>query len=290
MGGEIGVESNTPSGALFWFTFDTIEISPAADALSIEKNELLPTSGHVLLVDDNNVNLQIAAEILKKSGCKVTTANSGKNAINAAKKERFDLIFMDIQMPDMDGVESAKRIKAEEKNKNTPVIAMTAYSMKGDREKYLSSGMDDYISKPIAPESLVYTVKKWIDNDATISSVDKNQELVKTKEILNYNVLGQLEKFGGREIVVESLEEFKNECDAQIKDLEALFEEQKFDDILIILHTIKGNAGTLGVQKIAFWAEFMEDEMKKKNYHIFESNMKEFIKLYSEFKEVFKQY
>lgn len=290
MGGMIGVESNTPNGTTFWFTFETKEILPSVSTPGIAEQVKLPYKARLLVVDDNKVNLQIAAEILKKSGCEVITADSGKSAIKKATNDQFDLIFMDIQMPDMDGVESANKIKKGALNQYTPIIAMTAYSMKGDREKYLSSGMDDYIAKPIAPESLIYAVKKWIEAEPSAIVVNKNQSIVSQHKTLNLDVLHNLEKFGGREMVLECLEEFKEECESQISQLDSLMKKQKFDDILVILHTLKGNSGTLGVQKLAFWAEFMEDEMKKKNYHIFEANMKELSKLYSEFKSEIKQF
>ncbi|QSE96937.1 response regulator [Fulvivirga lutea] len=290
MGGDIEVENNNPKGSKFWFTFDSIEISASADVSELNEEVSLSTQSNVLVVDDNSVNLQIASEILRKSGCRVTSINNGKKAVKSASKEKFDLIFMDIQMPDLDGVETSKRIRKIDLNKNTPIIAMTAYSMAGDREKYLSSGMDDYISKPILPESLVYTVKKWTDDEHPTAKKSKKKHLKSSLNTLDFNTLENLMKFGGKEMVVETLNEFNNECKSQVASLKEEFSRNNFEDILVILHTLKGNAGTLGVQKIAFWAEYMEEEVKKKNYHIFESNLEELQNLYSEFKIAIKQF
>ncbi|MEQ8925026.1 MAG: ATP-binding protein [Fulvivirga sp.] len=290
MGGDIGIESNEPKGSNFWFTFDSIEISASADISELTEDISLSAQSNILVVDDNSVNLQIASEILRKSGCKVTSMNSGKKAVKSAQAEKFDLIFMDIQMPDLDGVETSRRIRKIDLNKHTPIIAMTAYSMKGDREKYLSSGMDDYISKPILPESLIYTVKKWIDEDPPTERKSKRKLLKSSLNTLDFNTLENLMKFGGKEMVKETLNEFNTECKFQIASLQEAYAGNNFEDILVILHTLKGNAGTLGVQKIAFWAEFMEEEVKKKNYHIFDSNLKELQNLYSEFKIAIKQF
>ncbi|MEE9233044.1 MAG: response regulator, partial [Nitrospirales bacterium] len=116
----------------------------------------------VLLVEDNEINQQVATELLEKAGIIVTIANNGKEAIEKMKKTKFDLALMDVQMPVMDGFEATKEIRKESECKDLPIIAMTAQAMTGDREKCLEVGMNDYVSKPIEINDLFSTLIKWI--------------------------------------------------------------------------------------------------------------------------------
>ncbi len=116
----------------------------------------------ILLAEDNAFNQKVAGKMLETAGHSVTIAGNGIKAVEAHRKYSFDLIFMDVQMPEMDGVEATRRIRQEQQKtgRRIPIIAMTAHAMTGDREKYLSSGMDDYVSKPISREDLMNAVKR----------------------------------------------------------------------------------------------------------------------------------
>ena len=136
---------------------------------------------HVLLAEDNEINQQVAREILENAGLKVSLADDGKQAIEAVKNETYDVVLMDIQMPILDGYEATKRIREwEQENRgqrtedrieppslqpptsNLPIIAMTAHAMTGDREKSLEAGMNDHVTKPIDPQQLFTTLQQWI--------------------------------------------------------------------------------------------------------------------------------
>jgi CheY-like chemotaxis protein len=119
----------------------------------------------VLLVEDNKINQRIAVLNLENLGCKVDTAENGEEALEFFHRKRFDLIFMDVQMPVMDGLEATRRIRREEDAleslRPVYIIAMTANAMKGDREMCLTAGMDDYISKPFKTEELRKSIDRW---------------------------------------------------------------------------------------------------------------------------------
>jgi two-component system, sensor histidine kinase and response regulator len=118
----------------------------------------------VLLAEDNVVNQRLAVMILNKRGYDVVVAVNGKEAVAAVEQEAFDVILMDVQMPEMDGFEATASIRKKEKDTggHIPIIAMTAHAMKGDRERCLAAGMDGYLSKPIRPDSLVATIDEAI--------------------------------------------------------------------------------------------------------------------------------
>ncbi len=286
MKGEIGVKSNENGGSTFWFTYETLEVSPLPDIEMSDNSLILLGSPNILVVDDNKVNLHLASELLKKAGCKVTTASSGKKAVKLVSQIQFELILMDIQMPTMDGVEATVQIKTDGLNVKTPTVAMTAYSMTGDKDKYLKAGFDDYLSKPIIPDALIMMIKKWTEDNAIIEPI-KNEPAKEEYVTLNNKTLDNLSKYGGKEVVSEALAEFDSECDQQLQILRST---KNIEEILNILHTLKGNAGTLGVEKMAFLAEIMEDEVKMKKYHNFDSNLKELEILYTEFKGSLKQF
>ncbi len=140
----------------------------------------LSKSLHILLAEDNVVNQKVAAKILANWGHSIVVASNGKEAVNACEKEHFDLVFMDVQMPDLDGFETTRIIRAGERDggRRLPIVAMTAHAMKGDKKKCLAAGMDDYVSKPINRDELFSVIQKFAKgseasgNSASVSSKD----------------------------------------------------------------------------------------------------------------------
>jgi CheY-like chemotaxis protein len=117
----------------------------------------------VLVVEDYLVNQELTKELLEMMSCTVDVADSGKEALNLVGKNKYDLIFMDIQMPKMDGYETTRQIRRIEGDKrHTPIVALTANALQGDREKCLSAGMDDYISKPFRGSDLEAIIMRWV--------------------------------------------------------------------------------------------------------------------------------
>lgn len=164
MQGQIGVRSAPGCGSMFWFTVTF----PVKDTVSMPAPNPAPSSAcpvvglKVLVVDDVTINQVIVKSLLEKFGCLVETAANGQEALQRLESASYDLVFMDCQMPEMDGYEATRRIRSRPApGSDVPVIAMTAHAMKGDAEKCLAAGMNDYMSKPIKLQDLERILGLW---------------------------------------------------------------------------------------------------------------------------------
>jgi CheY-like chemotaxis protein len=120
----------------------------------------------VLLAEDNPVNQKLAHRLLDKLGCRVDQAANGSEAVRMADRFPYDLILMDVQMPEMDGYEATAEIrKLQNGHRHVPIVAMTAHALNGDRERCLEAGMDDYLSKPVSFEALSAAIRTWSQAD-----------------------------------------------------------------------------------------------------------------------------
>ncbi len=293
MGGKIGVVSTPGLGSTFWFTFscaepdsETLKQLQTTEEPSLSR-QFLKKQPVILLVDDNAINRKVASQILAKSGCKVDNAENGAEAIKKAAEKSYDLIFMDIQMPGMDGVQAANEIKKALKSETPPIVAMTAYSMEEDRSKFLNQGMDDYLAKPIKAITLVDKVKDWIHFEPKTVKSDVLAE-VSEDLIINQNTLNQLFKYGGEELIQSVLEEFDEETESLLKEAEKAIQTKNYEIVRSNLHTVKGNAGTFGVEKLAKCATNLEKKLKEKNYKFVERNFKDITSCFEEFKANYK--
>ncbi|MBE9563639.1 MAG: response regulator, partial [Proteobacteria bacterium] len=216
----------------------------------------------ILLVEDNDINQELALELLQNNGLVVMVANNGIEALTLLKTNDFDGVLMDIQMPTMDGYEATRKIRQQEKYKALPVIAMTANAMAGDKEKVLEAGMNDHIAKPINVNDMFNTMAKWITpanphltTDVEIDTAE-NAELPKLDEI-DINA-GLAITQGNTALYRKLLIKFRTNYASFPTQFSDALKSDDAEAATRIAHTLKGVAGNIGATGIQQAAEVLE--------------------------------
>jgi signal transduction histidine kinase/DNA-binding NarL/FixJ family response regulator len=294
MQGKIGVVSTPNLGSTFWFTFQAGILSDQktrpknGEELSKINREFANDPPKILIVDDNKVNRTVAYQILEKSGCNVDLAEDGKTAIKLVKKEAYDLIFMDIQMPEMDGVEATKKIKSLKIKNLPPIVAMTAYSMEDDDKKFISAGLDDYLAKPIKAKAMISKVKDHL-SFVPKEIMPSPFPIENTELIINQNTLNQLSKFGGKDLLTSILSDFESEAKELLNNCLKYYRKNEIEEIRKELHTLKGSAGTLGVEILEKKVINLERQLKTADTSNLKPQLDSIFESYHEFQENYKK-
>jgi signal transduction histidine kinase/DNA-binding response OmpR family regulator len=270
-----------------------------------------PEDVRLLLVDDNSTNQLVANGILDSLGLEADIANNGQEALDALQKAQeqgrpYSLIFMDCQMPVMDGYAATGAIKAGkagDKYKNTPVVAMTANAMQGDKERCFAAGMDDYISKPIDPEILKNKLIKYLLNgevkytQKTLLSQteEKEQEKTATQELDQkiWDEQSALQRLGGSEVILKKiLAVFLEELQTQLQELKMALDTEDKDSIRLHSHSIKGGAGNVSANKLQELAKSIELGVKdnQKEISVLQEEYKQLEKAAQELRDILEAY
>jgi two-component system, sensor histidine kinase and response regulator len=196
----------------------------------------------VLLAEDNPVNQKVASKMLERMGHTVSIAENGLEVLSALEKQSFDLILMDIQMPEMDGFEATRSIREHEKaaGEHVPIVAMTAHAMKGDKEKCLQAGMDGYIAKPINAQQLFETIENLFQTGLTAEQPPEAPEAGKSP----VDMTRILERIGGdTDLLKELAALFTGDCPGMLRDIRDAVEERNAEALLKAAHALKGSVG-----------------------------------------------
>jgi signal transduction histidine kinase/DNA-binding response OmpR family regulator/HPt (histidine-containing phosphotransfer) domain-containing protein len=214
----------------------------------------------LLLAEDNEINQKVALGILKNFGYRTDVVSNGKDAVKAMERIHYDMVFMDCQMPEMDGYTATKEVRSLQSNvldHNVPIIAMTAHAMKGDREKCLASGMDDYISKPIQPEKLLEMIEIRLAGSKKPPPEKMRADIEPTKKI--FDRTGFLDRLmGDEDLAGEILDGFLADVPLQVYELKTALDAGDAHSIQQQAHSLKGasaNVGALALAEIAFQVE-----------------------------------
>ena len=225
-----------------------VEIPQAVRSLEQRRKH----SGLVLVAEDNTVNQRIVLKMLKKLGYRADVAGNGAEAIRAVQKVPYDVVLMDCQMPEVDGFEATRGIREREKEEplgkgHLPIIAMTALALKGDRERCLEAGMDDYLVKPVKVETLNETLNRWIP--AEVEGGSPGQQDVRTNAVLDGDLLRSwrtLTQEGKEDFLSEVIDLFIDNSSSLLMGLAQAIERRDSQRIQALAHKLKGSCAHLG--------------------------------------------
>jgi two-component system, sensor histidine kinase len=251
MGGTIGIHSDPGVGSTFWFTL-SLEKTAATDARrTVDPPDIIAATsrGHVLVVDDNPVNQAVAARMLEKRGHIVDVADNGIEAVAAVMGVVYDAVLMDCQMPEMDGFEATREIRRREgSQRHTPIIAMTAGAMTGDREKCLAAGMDAYLSKPIKAETLGEMVDRWVRS--TVPSPPPRNASAPPTELLDPSFITALRELGPEEFN-RLVRLFLTDGAERVAELRLAEATGDAAAMARLAHSFQGSSATFGATSLA---------------------------------------
>ena len=266
MGGTLSLKSTPGAGSTF-----TVQL-PFGVTATEEETVVLPqtestvpssTPLDILLADDVLINQELARIVLEKLGNHVTVASNGAEAVELFKTERFDLVFMDMQMPEMDGLQATKAIRALEsiRGGRIPIIAMTANALESDREKCRAAGMDGFISKPLRREILKETLVRF--GNSSTAGKPETADIPDDSALPPFNQAELLERLGGNsELLPKFVGMFIKSLDETMLRLKDAVDNAHHDEIHRQAHTIKGSAANIGAPRIMNAAAILDDMAK----------------------------
>ncbi len=278
MGSELKVESTFGEGSKFYFDLwqdiedpepvgeYTLVSADTEDAPEEEAGDLKAPSARILVVDDTKMNLMVVKSLLKRTEIRIDTVTNGEDAIKITEKYPYDVILLDQRMPGLSGTDTLKEIRDDENtlNKDTPVICLTADAISGARERYISEGFTDYLTKPVSGKDLKDTVRRYIPEDKI-----KGESV---PDLFNEDP----------ELYREVLSEFVADSVSRSERLKRSFEEKDLKKYAIDVHALKSSAKTVGERKLANLSEDLEEAAKKGDTVFIEENHPTLLKIYSE--------
>jgi len=239
----------------------------------------------ILIVDDNGINRKYAISVLSKAGINVRSASGGYEALDMLKAEDFDLILLDIQMPDLDGFETLAKIKSDLPSVDCPILAVTAFYGDDGKISFKEAGFNDFVRKPIKPDQLILIVNSWIKK----APVKINSEVLKSEGLIDMHVYNEIKKYAQGSDINDLYEDFVNETEEYFHKLKFLISSKNYPEILSTLHTIKGSSGSLGIIDLAVNSEKLEIDIKSEKKLDLNARIEQLNRDFLKFKKEYKQ-
>lgn len=315
MGGVIEVESEYGKGSRFFFTIEQTIIDPTPvsavnyngqkDNVTEKEAECLfiVPEAHILLVDDNELNLVVAKELLKPLRMQIDTAENGLQAVKMVRGSQYDLVLMDHMMPVMDGIEAAKAIRAlpEDKYQKLPIIALTANAMVDARKEFLNAGMNGFVAKPIDFARICNQLKLWLPKDL-VRDVPKEEakkllaDDLSDREIqpedpqMGFSFEEGVKHCGSKAALMKTIRIFYRTIDSKANKIEQCLKEGLISDYVIEIHALKSSALLIGAVPLSEAAKELEDYGKQGKTEVLEEKTPDVLTLYRDLKNILRPY
>lgn len=315
MGGVIEVESEYGKGSRFFFTIEQTIIDPTPvsavnyngqkDNVTEKEAECLfiAPEAHILLVDDNELNLVVAKELLKPLRMQIDTAENGLQAVKMVRGSQYDLVLMDHMMPVMDGIEAAKAIRAlpEDKYQKLPIIALTANAMVDARKEFLNAGMNGFVAKPIDFARICNQLKLWLPKDL-VRDVPKEEakkllaDDLSDREIqpedpqMGFSFEEGVKHCGSKAALMKTIRIFYRTIDSKANKIEQCLKEGLISDYAIEVHALKSSALLIGAVPLSEAAKELEDYGKQGKTEVLEEKTPDVLTLYRDLKNILRPY
>ena len=315
MGGGIEVESEYGKGSRFFFTIEQTIIDPTPvsavnyngqkDNVTEKEAECLfiAPEAHILLVDDNELNLVVAKELLKPLRMQIDTAENGLQAVKMVRGSQYDLVLMDHMMPVMDGIEAAKAIRAlpEDKYQKLPIIALTANAMVDARKEFLNAGMNGFVAKPIDFARICNQLKLWLPKDL-VRDVPKEEakkllaDDLSDREIqpedpqMGFSFEEGVNHCGSKAALMKTIRIFYRTIDSKANKIEQCLKEGLIGDYVIEVHALKSSALLIGAVPLSEAAKELEDYGKQGKTEVLEEKTPDVLTLYRDLKNILRPY
>lgn len=315
MGGVIEVESEYGKGSRFFFTIEQTIIDPTPvsavnyngqkDNVTEKEAECLfiAPEAHILLVDDNELNLVVAKELLKPLRMQIDTAENGLQAVKMVRGSQYDLVLMDHMMPVMDGIEAAKAIRAlpEDKYQKLPIIALTANAMVDARKEFLNAGMNGFVAKPIDFARICNQLKLWLPKDL-VRDVPKEEakkllaDDLSDREIqpedpqMGFSFEEGVNHCGSKAALMKTIRIFYRTIDSKANKIEQCLKEGLISDYVIEVHALKSSALLIGAVPLSEAAKELEGYGKQGKTELLEEKTPDLLAMYRDFKDILKPY
>jgi two-component system sensor histidine kinase/response regulator len=237
------------------------------------KYQTLLSDKNILVVEDNEINQLVARDILAGAGIRVSIASNGEEAIKHIRANKFHAVLMDVQMPIMDGYEATEIIRKTYSSTDLPIIAMTANALKGDRERSINSGMNDYISKPINPQILFETLIKWL-NGKSINPIESQTIEITNNENEILDIEKTLVRLGNKkDFYVDLLKRYEKSYSNITKELLELMENKKRDETKRFIHSLKSVTANIGAIKLNNFLVILEEKYESFEEEVLKENI-----------------
>lgn len=309
MGGSVTVHSVPGEGSEFTFElpqklgsnpeFGEISVNYSSTGQSVYSHSFEAPDAHVLVVDDLPVNQLVIVNLLKDTRIHIDTAGSGRECLELAAKQRYDLILMDHMMPEMDGIETYHRLRSDSASPNsaTPVIMLTANALAGMREEYLDEGFADYITKPVRGEKLEEVISRNLPAELVLPPSEPTEEkpadtgefagLTEKLPQLNIN-MAMMYCCESPELYVDILKDYSD--GGRYDEMQRAFAEKRWEDYRICAHSLKSTSRTIGLDGLSERARASEFALKNGCTEFAELNHEELMKEYSEALDIIREY